>query len=139
MPCPLFLPSSPLGDLIQDGMPLGEIYGGECSADAGALIPIDTLRHCCNFGYAAAQCERARRAHADAARYLIKSDREGVVEVAWSVEKNHHPVAVGTLLIGTADAPSSKPDHCEPIDRSEPIDLQARAAAASYLRRTGRQ
>ena len=125
MPCPLFLPVSPLGDLVQDGTPLGDIYGGECAANAGVLIPIDTLRACCNFGYARERCEQARTTDTDAARFLVRSERDGVVEIAWSTERNHHPVAVGVLQVA---GPAS----------NDPLPRQAQAYAASYLRRTGR-
>ena len=65
---------------------------------------------------------------ADAARFLVKSDRDGIVEVAWSLERNHHPVAVGTLEIASG-----------PITGTEdPLECQARACAGLILRRVGR-
>jgi hypothetical protein len=126
VPCPLFLPVSPLGDFAPDAMPLGDVYGGQCAADPGALIPIDTLRKCCNFGYARAACERAATAEPDAARFLIRADRDGTVEVAWSLERNHHPVAVGVMQLTGAGA------------SEDPLERQARACAASWLRHVGK-
>jgi hypothetical protein len=108
-------------------MPLTGVFTGECSADPGATIPPDMLRQCCNAGYARDVCARAASAQADAAAFLVKSDREGIVEVAWAVEKNHHPVAVGTLWISPADA-----------DSEEVLNRQARAFAANYIRQKGR-
>jgi hypothetical protein len=128
MSCPLFLPASPLGDFMPAGMPLGDVYGGTCAAASGAALPDDKIRRCCNVGYARATCEQARLSPADAARFLVKADRGGTVEVAWSLERHHHPVAVGTLqvAVGATDAAAA------------PLELQARACAASYLRRVGR-
>jgi hypothetical protein len=128
MACPLFLPVSPLAGLAPEAAPLGDVYGGECAADpGGTLIPIDTLRRCCNTGYARIACVRARQANSDATSFLIKADREGVIEVAWAMERDHHPVAVGTLqLTGTSAA-------------EEPLARQAHAFAAAYLRQNNRQ
>ena len=126
MSCPLFLPVSPLTGLAPAAAPLGDFYAGECAADRGALIPLDTLRHCCNTGYARSACPRAARADADATRFLIKADRDGVIEIAWASERDHHPVAVGTLLL--TEAPGD----------NEPLERQARACAAAYLRQRPR-
>jgi hypothetical protein len=120
MACPLFLPASPL-------TPLSDLYGGECAAEAGALIPVDTLRQCCNAGYARESCKRAAQSDADAFRFLIKANRDGVVDVAWSSERNHHPVAVGTLIVDCRNATSN----------AGPLERQARVHAAAYLRQIG--
>jgi hypothetical protein len=113
MACPLFLPALPLGDL----------YSGECAAQAGTPVPVDVLRRCCNAGYARGSCVRAAQADADAFRFLIKANRDGVIDVAWSSERNHHPVAVGSLAVNPAAAATS-----------EPLERQARAYVAGYLR-----
>jgi hypothetical protein len=131
MPCPLFLPASPLiGSSLIDSSLIGltteasspgDLYGGECAAQPGVLIPVGMLRRCCNTGYARAACEHAAQSDADAFRFLIKSNRDGVVGVAWSSERNHHPVAVGILLVTNATAAEG------------PLERQARACAAAYL------
>ena len=124
MACPLFIPSSPVGELVSIAMPLGDLYDGGCAADPSVVISPETLRRYCNFGYARGQCERASRSDADAARFLVKAERGGVVEVAWAVERNHHPVAVGTMEIATGLAGAA----------ADPLTCQARACAAAYLR-----
>jgi hypothetical protein len=115
MPCPLFLPASPLAGFT-------DLHGGECAAQPDTLIPVDTLRGCCNAGYARAICGHAAQSDADAFQFLIKSNRDGVVGVAWSIERNHHPVAVGTLII------------TDTIGTEGPLERQARAYAAAYFR-----
>jgi hypothetical protein len=126
MACPLFLPTLPLTGFTSDATPLGDLYGGECAAETGALIPVDLLRRCCNVGYARAFCTRAALADADAFRFQIKANRDGVVDVAWSSERNHHPVAVGKVAV-----------HPAAPDTSEPLERQAQAYAEGYLRQVG--
>src|SRR3954462_13919525 len=104
MACPLFLPVSPLTGFPPEATTLGDLYGGECAADAGALIPVDTLRACCNAGYARGTCERAARSDSDAVRFLIKVNTQSVIDVAWSIERNHHPVAVGTTQVSNGQS-----------------------------------
>ena len=128
MACPLFLPASPLTGFAPEAMPLGDLYGGECAGAADALIPgvipIDTLRCCCNVGYARGRCERAKQSDADAVRFLIKANRDGAVEVAWAIERNHHPMAVGTMNFTEATMPAG------------PLERQAAAYVAAYIRQT---
>lgn len=115
MACPLFLPASPLADFE-------DIYAGECAAQPGVPIPIDTLRRCCNAGYARGACGHAAQSEVDAFRFLIKANRDGVIGVAWSSERDHHPIAVGTLLV-TRDG-----------EAANPLESQARACVAAYFR-----
>ncbi len=126
MACPLFMPASPLAGFVAEAMPLGDLYGGQCAADPAAIVPADTLRRCCNTGYARGVCERAAGAEADAMRFLIKARHGNTVEVAWAIERNHHPVAVGSVQIAGAT----------PADAA-PLERQARACAAAYLRQIG--
>lgn len=118
MACPLFLPIAPLAGF-------SDLYGGECAADPGAMIPADKLRRCCNAGYARGCCAHAAQSESDAFRFAIKGNRDGAIDVAWSSELNHHPVAVGTLTVDVAT-----PD-------SEPLARQARVYAMAYLRQIG--
>ena len=121
MACPLFLPASPLAGF-------GDLYAGECAAGIAEAIDGDILRRCCNAGYARGSCTRAAQSEADAFRFLVKADRDGVIDVAWSSERNHHPVAVGTLSVNVAGS----------TNEGGPLEHQARVYAAAYLRHTGR-
>lgn len=126
MACPLFVPASPLTGFT-------DLYGGECAAAAGAPIPVvipdAVLRQCCNLGYARDSCRRAALSDADAFRFLIKANHDGIVDVAWSSERNHHPVAVGILTV----------DCKTGTTQSGPLESQARACAAAYLLQNGGQ
>jgi hypothetical protein len=108
-------------------MPLTGHFAGECAASPGTLVPLDRLRDCCNPGHARTRCPHATTIEPDSARFLVKSDRDGVIEVSWAIEKNHHPVAVGTLQISSPPTPSAST-----------LQHQARAFAANYLRQKGR-
>jgi hypothetical protein len=123
MACPLFLPATPLDDF-------SDLYAGTCAADTATSIAADTLRQCCNVGYARGVCERAGQSNSDAFRFAIKAKREGMVEVAWSSERNHHPVAVGTLAVDGTTAGGTTAG-------GEPLERQTYVYAMAYLRQTG--
>lgn len=126
MACPLFIPSSPLGELVTIAAPLGDLYGGRCAADPAAEIEPETARRFCNFGYARGHCQRAALSEADAVRLLVRADDGRTVEVAWSTERNHHPVAVGVERVElNAGDPSDVP-----------LKAQVQACAAAYARKT---
>lgn len=117
--CPLFLPAT--------AMPLTGLFTGECAAaNEPGPIPMDTLRECCNRGYARAACSRAATIEADAAQFLIKSDHEGVIEVAWALERNHHPVEVGTMRVSGSRT------------SNDALACQAHAHAEHYRTQRGR-
>jgi hypothetical protein len=120
MACPLFMPASPLTGFT-------DLFGGECAAEAGAPISVDVLRQCCNAGYARDACRRAAQSDADVFRFAIKANRDGIVDVAWSSERNHHPVAVGMLAVDC---------HKETLEAG-PLERQARVYAAAYLQQIG--
>jgi hypothetical protein len=121
------MPSSPLGELVSITTPLGDLYNGHCAVDPSIVIASEMLRLQCNFGHARGLCERAKTSDADADRFLVKADSGSVVEIAWAVERNHHPIATGTIEIAVdAAGPAA----------TEPLHWQAYACARSYLRRT---
>ncbi len=127
MACPFFLPSNPLSGALPAAAPLGDLHAGTCAAAPDAAIDPAVLRHGCNYGYARVQCPRAAKAEVDAARFLICSDRDGMVEVAWAQERDHHPFGVGTRLYSPELATSTAP-----------LDRQIAAYATCYLRQKGR-
>ena len=123
MACPLFIPSTPLGELVSGSVPLGDLYDGSCSSAPAELITAETLRRYCNFGYARGHCERAAGSDADAVRFMVRAERGSLVAVAWSVERNHHPAAVGTMEIDTRLSPAG-----------DVLARQAHACALTYAR-----
>ena len=105
------------GVFAQVAMPLGNLYNGQCAADPHAGISPDVVRSCCNLGYARGRCERAADADADAVRFCVHSNTGGAIVIAWAIERNHHPIAVG------------KADASEPATGNAVLDAQIRAYA----------
>ncbi len=124
MACPRFLPTTILAG-SSPASPLGALFAGFCAAAPDAPIDDTLLRTGCNQGYARNRCPAAADSPIDAARFRIKSHTAGVIEVAWSQERDHHPVAVGNLQLR---------EH--PIS-TNPLEQQARACIAVYLRKKG--
>jgi len=120
MACPLFLPDT-------QSAPLTDLYGGECAADPGASIAEGLLQGC-NQGYARGTCCRAAQSDADAFRFIIRAHRDNVIDVAWSSERDHHPVAGGMLSVSSAAAGENE---------TEPLERQARIWADAYIRQIG--
>jgi hypothetical protein len=116
MPCPLFVPGLPLSGFAQVAMPLGNLYDGRCAAEPESALSSDVLRSCCNLGYARGSCVRAAEADADAVRFIVHSNADGAIVIAWAMERNHHPIAVG------------KADASEPTGNLV-LDAQIRAYA----------
>lgn len=126
MACPLFLPSSPVTGVAREAATLGDIYNGVCEADPTAAIPLDILRTCCNQGYARSRCDRAGQSDADSVRFLIKARDFTGIDVAWALERNHHPVATGLLKI----TPLNQAENNQQIPA---LEQQARAYIRSHL------
>ena len=102
--------------------PLGAGFTGSCASGGS---PAELLLPHCNHGYARSFCPHANAVEADAARFRICSHAGGVIEIAWSTERDHHPVAVGILRL------------TEAATNPAPLEQQARACAKVYLQRTG--
>jgi hypothetical protein len=130
MACPLFIPSAPLGDLVTAPAPLGDLYAGRCAASPDAEIESETLRRCCNLGYARRRCERAAQADTDAVRVLVRADDGRQVQVAWAIERDHHPVAVGVETVEVVAG------EVTPARSPTALAAQLRACAAAYTRQT---
>jgi hypothetical protein len=129
MACPLFIPSFSPGNLVTIAAP-GDLCEGWCAADPSASLDPDMLRRHCNPGYARRHCERAAQADADAVRVLVRGDNGRAVEVAWSIERNHHPVAVGVETVEIV------PGETAPAGSLTALAAQVRACAEAYARQT---
>ena len=110
-------------------MPLGDAWSGVCRARPGAEWQPDaaTEQQFCNFGYAREKCGRVPSDSADAVRFAIARDQEGLIRISWVMEKDHLPFAHGALEYSSADASfgAAHPDAC--------VAGQAQAYAQSYL------
>lgn len=121
MPCPFFEPREPLEWPHWPGKyrpPLGRPYDGLCRAAAGPPHKPERghVLRCCNLGYARSTCDRLPADSADAARFCLT--RSG--DLLWVVEKDHLPLAHGSL------APGRPSGQGELLDRQ--IDAYLRAS-----------
>jgi len=112
-------------------LPLGGAWAGVCRAipgDAWQPEAADQERRC-NIGYARGLCSRfPDDAGPDAIRFTVSRDDGATLRLYYVVERDHHPFAHGPLEYS-----------CSAIavagDRSDLLNAQAEAYAASYLRR----
>jgi hypothetical protein len=113
-------------------LPLGGAWSGICRA-----IPVDPwqpeaadLERRCNLGYARGVCSRfPDDSGPDAIRFTVSRDEGAVLRLYYVAERDHHPFAHGPLEFSRTGA-VAPPHACGEI-----LDAQARAYAASYLRR----
>ena len=130
MACPFFEPlerRSRASDVRDAMLPLGDSWAGLCRAVPDQPVPPAEadLRPLCNLGYARGNCARFPGSDGpDAVRFAIKQDTGGSLDIAYVVERDHHPFANGNLL-DPAPAPVS----------GELLARQAAAYAESYRRR----
>ena len=112
-------------------LPLSDPYSGTCHADAELFEPPErSQRELCNCGYARGRCERFPTAtKADAVRFSITGDREGVVELVYVLERNYAPLEHGKLEYSIAEAKLGD------ARIGEILAAQACAFVGSYLRR----
>ncbi len=130
--CPFFYPTEPLDALLWRApahLPLGDACCGECrAAEPADVASLDELTRWCNLGYARGECPRfpADPAQPDAARYVVTHDGEGVVTIAFALERDHRPAGHGVLQYrdGTISG-----------DCDEVVRRQALVYARAYLRR----
>ena len=127
MPCPYFRPERRLGP-PRSFVPLGDLWAGECAAEAAAVKPEgEALTSLCNLGYARGRCARfPENGGADAVRFALCGDRDGVLSLRFAVERDYLPLAHGTLVFSGGKV---TPEPA-PLLRS-----QAEAYLESYLHR----
>ncbi|MGA7234397.1 MAG: hypothetical protein WBY44_01875 [Bryobacteraceae bacterium] len=133
--CPYFHPRAPrfdAGDPQSAMLPLGGAWSGVCRAvpgDAWQPEAADVERRC-NLGYARGVCPRfPDHGGPDAIRFTVSSDDGAVLRLYYVAERDHHPYAHGPIEYSRIAAIEPPSANCEPLD------AQARAYAASYLRR----
>jgi hypothetical protein len=108
MACPFFYPTERLKEQPwphPSRLPLGHGFAGRCrSRPAEEFLPgQERLRDCCNLGYARPQCDRfPADSLADAVRFALSADEDGLVTIHYVVEKSHHPFEHGSFRYDAA-------------------------------------
>ncbi len=132
MACPYFRPTKPRPWRDWPGKlrpPLGEAYRGECLAGAEAFLPADDRLECCNLGYAAGQCPLFPTTKGpDAVRFAIALDRDGLIQINYSIERDHLPFQQGVIEY------SCHNERWRGLDTVSLLRFQAEAYVKSYLR-----
>jgi hypothetical protein len=120
MACPFFKPSRRLDSGGWDPaprLPLGDAWGGECTAEYAWEPPESTQREVCNRGYARRRCGHfPDGGGADAVRFSLGAGER----LIYILEKDHAPIEHGEIDSAT--------------DPREPLASLARAFRESYRR-----
>lgn len=128
MACPFFYPTGLLGAIAGPyPVPMGDLQRGICQIDASSPEE-STQSELCNMGYARTRCARFREGSPDAVRFALVRESDRLLTLAYAVEKNYSPHAIGELRYSRAAGAIE--DSADPVLRR-----QAEAYAASYLRR----
>jgi hypothetical protein len=108
-------------------LPLGAGWSGTCSAPghAGARPSADELTSGCNIGYAKTCCRLPSERHADAVRFALGEERDGLLRVLFVCEKAYLPASYGELLYNKARSLWVKPHEDRCVQRMAECYLQA--------------
>lgn len=135
MACPYFFPTERFAEAAwpkHPRLPLGDPYKGICRADPKheRSPAVETLRECCNPGRAHQRCSHfPKSSGADAFRFCVASDADGVIGIFYVAERGGRTVESGTVDFETATG------LFRDTQAGETLEKQARAYVESYLRR----
>jgi hypothetical protein len=104
MACPYFMPgeiTTVAGLPHPERLPLGAAYNGHCTAAGVACTP--EMLHDCNVGYADCEHLPADRT-AEAVRFSMRRDAQGLLAIQYLCEAGHAPVSYGVLVFDPASA-----------------------------------
>ncbi len=138
MACPYFYPTERFVGVTlwphPARLPLGDGFAGCCAANpSDGFSPAEnTLKECCNLGYARRCCDRFPQEGADAVRFTVSSERDAIIRVWYVLERDHHPYANGALEYDREQRAFVPPPENRVLTR------QAEVYVESYLRRTFR-
>jgi hypothetical protein len=84
-------------------LPLGAGWSGTCAASHPEVRPGDNeLKTACNMGYAGTCARLPQERHADAVRFALGEERDGLLRVRFAYERQHLPAGHGELIYETA-------------------------------------
>jgi hypothetical protein len=104
--CPFFMPEERFNAdwLFPQRLPLGAGWAGTCTAPGhnGVRPSDEELKSSCNLGYAKACGRLPADRHADAVRFALGEERDGILHVLFACEREYLPTAHGELLYDAA-------------------------------------
>lgn len=102
MACPYFMPEERFDSTwpFPQRLPLGTGWSGTCTAPGheGARPNAEELTSGCNLGYAKTCGRLPAERHADAVRFAIGEERDGMLHVLFVCERSYLPASFGELL-----------------------------------------
>jgi hypothetical protein len=112
-------------------VPLGDAWLGSCEADPDrpSIPEPDALIRLCNLGYPEGCPHFPRNGAADAVRFGVSHDQNGIVSIHYVIEKSHEPVEHGPLAY-SRETGLFLTEH-----RNRLVQRQAEAYVESYLLR----
>ena len=130
--CPFFMPEHGFDSdwPFPQRLPLGGGWTGTCSAPGheGARPSEDELKSGCNLGYAKTCSRLPAERHADAVRFALGEERDGILRVLFAREREYLPAGHGGLLYDAASR-SWLQAHDDPrVQRMAECYLQAQRA-----------
>lgn len=106
MACPYFMPEERFDSTwpFPQRLPLGAGWSGTCTAPGheGALPSAEELTSACNLGYAKTCSRLPAEREADAVRFALGEERDGLLHVLIVCEREHLPASYGELLYDKA-------------------------------------
>ncbi len=137
MACPFFMPERRFDAdwPFPQRLPLGAGWAGTCTAPGheGARPSDEELKSGCNLGYAKSCSRLPAERHADAVRFALGEERDGILRVLFVCEHGYLPASHGELLYGIANASWLQP-HADPrVQRMAECYLQAQRARRTSL------
>ena len=104
--CPYFMPEERFESTwpFPQRLPLGAGWNGTCQAPGhgGARPTGDELTSGCNVGYARSCSRLPADRHADAVRFALGEERDGLLHVLFVCERAYLPASSGELLYDKA-------------------------------------
>jgi hypothetical protein len=104
--CPFFMPDQRLDSNwpFPQRLPLGAGWAGTCTASGheGVRPGDGELKSGCNLGYAKTCSRLPAERHADAVRFALGEERNGILHLRFTCEREYLPASHGELLYEAA-------------------------------------
>jgi len=127
--CPYFMPEERFDSSwpFPQRLPLGAGWSGRCTAPGhdGARPTPEELTSGCNMGYAKTCARLPAERPADAVRFALGEDRDGILRVLFVCERAHAPASYGELLYQKAQNAWLRPHEDSCIQRMAECYVQA--------------
>ena len=132
MACPFFMPEARFDAdwPFPQRLPLGAGWAGTCTAPGheGARPGDEELKSGCNLGYAKKCSRLPAERQADAVRFVLGEERDGILRVLFVCERSYLPAGNGELRYETASGAWLKKHDDPRVQRMAECYVQAQMA-----------